>query len=227
MAIVTKFYNGSALARRRANNLCCEMVDELTAKGQGYEFFHKFAGNWVIHKLLQLRYKIHHHQSDSVARGISRSIQRSEGKIERRWKKMWLPDKGKGSNAGDRAASHLNNRPGRPLKPAQMRYCCGCFEFKNPRDWKETGHGACGRHLHDDSGTMIDHAEIMRSTRNHSCTYDSGRTLIPSENSDNVSLNNDPVHANMINVESDNDADHNNRRSDCNNSRLQRQVSSK
>ena len=96
MAIVTKFYNGSALARRRANNLCCEMVDELTAKGQGYEFFHKFAGNWVIHKLLQLRYKIHHHQSDSVARGISRSIQRSEGKIERRWKKMWLPDKGKG-----------------------------------------------------------------------------------------------------------------------------------
>ena len=230
-AIVTKFYNGSALARGRDNNLCREMVDELTAKGGGYEFFHKFAGNWFAHKLLQLRYKTHRYQRDRAARGIARSTQRPEGKTERHGKKMRLPDKVKDSKAGGRAASHLDNRAGRPLTLAQMRYCCGCVEFKDPRDWKETGHEACGRHLHDDSGMMIGRVVSMQSTRSYNCTYDSGRTLIPSNNNsddsiDNVHWDDDSVDADIVNVESDNDADHNNRRSDCNDSLLQRQFPS-
>ena len=207
------------------------MVDELTATGGGYEFFHKYAGNWFAHKLLQLRYKTHRYQRDSAARGIARSNQRPEGKIKCLGKKIRLPDKVKDSNAGGRAASHLNSRPGRLLTLTQMRYCCGCVEFKDPGDWKETEHEACVRHLHDDSGMMIDHAEITRPTRNHNFPHDSRRTLVPSKNSseettDNISLNDDPVYANMINVESDNDADHNNCRNDCNDSLLQRQVPS-
>ena len=37
-AIATKFYNTSALARGRDNNLCPEMVNKLTARGGSYEF---------------------------------------------------------------------------------------------------------------------------------------------------------------------------------------------
>lgn len=229
-SIVSKFYNGSALARRRDNNLCREMVDELTAKGGGYEFFRKFAGNWFAHKLLQLRYKTHRYQRDRAARGIARSTQRPEGKIQHQGKKMRLPDKVKDSNAGGRAASHLNDRPGRPLTLSQMRYCCGCVEFKDSKDWKDTEYEACGLHPHDDSGMMIGRPESTRSTRSHNCAYDSGRIVVPSENNSNSRIDkthweNDSVNADIVNLESDIDADYNNRRSDCNDSPFRHQLS--
>ena len=69
--IFTKFYHGSALTRGHDTNLCREMIDEPTAKGGGYESFHKFAGNWFAHKLLQLQYKTYPYQRDRATIGIA------------------------------------------------------------------------------------------------------------------------------------------------------------
>ena len=219
-AIVTKFYNGSALARGSDSRLCREMVDELTADGGGYEFFRKFAGNWFAYKLLQLRYKTHRYQRDRAARGIARSTQRPEGRTERHGRKIRLPDKVKDSNPGGRAVSQLSNRPGRPLTLAQMRYCCGCVEFKDPKDSKNTRYEACGRHRHDNSGMMINHRERERSTLIRNSTSDSGHTVVPSDDSsdddnnnaegDSTQWNDSTIVTDIVDVESDKDTDHNN-----------------
>ena len=82
---------------------------------------------------------------------------------------------------------------------------------------------------------MVNHREHAQSMRGRNCTYDSGRTAVPSDNSsddggdtrdgDNVHWDDDdPVDADIVNVESDNDANHNNRRGDSSNPPLQRRA---
>ena len=76
---------------------------------------------------------------------------------------------------------------------------------------------------------MIDRPESTRSTLSHKYTFESDYVVVPSDNSSNSSSDhfhweNDSVDADIVNTEPDDNANYKNRRSDCNDSPLRRQL---